>query len=88
MIVVGKGLYFPRELAEDSQIGPAQKLVYAVMLKGADEDGICRMTAQQIGEACGMTKVTAQNNRWKLCHYGYAELCPDTKANYRLLKYL
>lgn len=86
--MAGKGLYLPEEVVTDTQIGAAQKIVLAVMLANADEDGICRMSAKQIGDVCGMTYVAAQQNRLKLCQYGYAELCPNSQRNYRLLRCL
>lgn len=83
-----KSLYLPEALLTDYQLGPSQKIVYAVMLANGDEDGICRMSAHQIGETCGMADAAAQSNRLKLCSLGYAELCQGTQRNYRLLKHL
>lgn len=76
----------PEAVVTDTQIGAAQKIVLAVMLANADKDGICRMSAKQIGDVCGITYVSAQQNRLKLCQYGYAELCPNSQRNYRILR--
>ena len=37
-----KGLYIPRAVLYDSQLGYSMKFVYSVMIEGMDEDRICR----------------------------------------------
>lgn len=83
-----KGVYIPPELLADDQIGAGHKIVYAIMLANADEDGICRMSARKIGDLRGATEHAVQSCRLKLCHFGYAERLPDSDREYRLLKYL
>lgn len=82
----GKGGYIPADLLADNQLGFSQKFVYAVMLAGADEYGICRLSARQIADICGTTHAAVQSNRLKLCNLGYVVRIRDT-YNYRLLKY-
>lgn len=81
-----KGLYLASELLTDDQLGAGQKIVYGVMLTNADADGVCRMSARQIGNVCGMTHTAVQAARLKLCCLGYAELVPDTQRDYRIMK--
>lgn len=83
-----KGLCIPHAVLKDGQLGSTQKIVYAVMLANADEENVCRLSAEQIGGICGITHVAAQNSRLKLCSLGYAELICGTQRNYRLLKHI
>lgn len=82
-----KRLIIPAAVLEDYQLGPAQKIIYSVMLVNADEDGVCRLSSSQLGRIAGMTNVAASGNRLKLCRLGYAELVHGTNHNYRLLKH-
>lgn len=84
---MNKGLYIPRELLTDDQIGSTQKIVYALMLEMADEDGVCRASSQRIGERFAKNERAVQASRRELCRLGYAELVKGTSKNYRLLKY-
>lgn len=81
-----KGLYIPRAVLYDSQLGYSMKFVYSVMIEGMDEDCICRLSSEEIGNRIGITKGAANQNRKKLCRLGYVRLIPNTQRNYRIMK--
>ena len=81
-----KGLYIPRVVLDDVNLGASTKLVYAVMIEAMDEYSICSLSAQEIAERLSVTRATANNARRTLCQLGYAELIPGTWMNYRLIK--
>lgn len=85
--MVNKGLYIPPEILADNQIGPTQKMVYAVMVEAAEEDGFVRMKSEELGERTGMTRNAAMQNRVVLCRLGYVEHITRTSYNYRILKW-
>lgn len=88
------GLYIPRALIEDTQLSPPTRMVLAVMIESADADDICRKTAKDIADRCGMTASTASTNRKVLMRLGYVEHASrDWKkkkygpSNFRILRH-
>lgn len=81
-----KGLYIPRAVLEDEDLGQTMKLVYAVMIEGMDEQNICRMSAQDVADRLKLTRAAVNYARLKLCDFGYMRHVPHTRSNYRILK--
>lgn len=82
------GLWIPQEILDDWMLGANLKLVYAVMLRAADADGICRLSGSRIGKICGMTATAASQNRLKLVNIGYLDKVVNTSGNFIVLKHL
>lgn len=82
-----KGLYIPAEILADGQLGPIQRMVYAVMVGAAESDGFVRMKAEELGERTGLTKSAAATHRAMLCKLGYLEHIRRTSYNYRVIKW-
>lgn len=85
--MANRGLYIPPEILGDNQLGPTQKMVYAVMVEAAEGDGFIRMKSQEIGERTGMTRNAAMQNRNVLQKLGYIEHIDRTSYNYRIIKW-
>ncbi len=81
-----KGLYIPRVVLEDKNLGQTMKMVYAVMIEGMDELNICRLSAQDIADRLYVTKVAVNNARNKLCDLGYVHRISGTRNNYKMVK--
>lgn len=81
-----KGIYIPGKVLEDTSLGAQQKLVLALMLAEADDDNICRLSSQEIGDRLGITKAAAAQSRQNLCRAGWMRLIPKTRSNYKILK--
>ena len=81
-----KGLYIPRVVLEDEDLGQTIKMVYSVMIEGMDEQNVCRMSAQDVADRLKMTRAAVNNARLKLCDIGYMRHIPHTRSNYRILK--
>lgn len=77
-----KGLFIPRKILYNPNLGNTAKLVYAVMVEGKDADNICRMSSQDIADRLLITKAAANNARLQLCRLGYVQLIPGTQKNY------
>lgn len=85
MADVKDGIYIPGKILTDGQIGSTQKIVYAAMAANMDDDGICRLSARELGRMLGVTAPTAQNARLALVKRGYIRLVPNTQCNYKIL---
>jgi hypothetical protein len=81
------GLYVPKKILCDDQIGSTQKLVYSLMVSEMGEDRICRMSARQIAERLHVTPPVAQNARLVLVNRGYIRLIPQTMCDYQILHF-
>ena len=87
------GLYIPRALIDDTQLSPPLRMVLAAMIEAADEYGVCRLRAREIGEICGMAEAAASQGRLALARAGYVErVRGSTKKgagshNFQVLRY-
>lgn len=81
-----KGIYIPGKVLADTSLGAQQKLVLALMLAEADDDNICRLSSQEIGDRLAVTKATAALARKALCQTGWLRRMPKTVRNYKILR--
>ena len=79
-----KGVYIPEKVLADAQLGSTQKLVYVVMVEGMDEDNVCRMSSQEIGDRLCITRAAANEARRQLCKLGYVRRVTKTAKGYKL----
>lgn len=80
------GIYIPRKVLSDSQLGPTFKLVYAVMLANTDADDICTMTGAEIAEYLAMSETAAVHARWMLVQLGYVQRISAKRHEYRVVR--
>ena len=73
MADVKRGLYIPPELAEDTNISAVLKLVYAVYLEHADDEGLSEVCSREIGERLGMLGNSVLYSRRMLEALGYID---------------
>lgn len=82
-----RGVWIPGVVLADDQLGASCKIIYAIMLAGADDCGFSRVGADELVALTGMTYQGVMQVRYKLERIGYIDTVPR-KGRQWCLKHL